>query len=130
MKIKRILLSAILSAAAAASMAAAPEAPAQADSTATSEALVLELVERTDSATADSVAAPAPSPYDVWEERSVAFNPDPSRAVDVGPFPGLGQVYNRRYWKLPIIVGAYLGPATPRRGTTPCSPTTPAPTAT
>lgn len=24
-------------------------------------------------------------------------------------FPGLGQVYNRRYWKLPIIVGGYLG---------------------
>ena len=24
-------------------------------------------------------------------------------------FPGLGQIYNRRYWKLPLIVGGYLG---------------------
>ncbi len=45
-----------------------------------------------------------------WETRDVVFNPDPSRAVWLSAlFPGLGQIYNRRYWKLPIIVGGYLG---------------------
>lgn len=45
-----------------------------------------------------------------WEERSVVFNPDPTKAVWLSAlFPGLGQIYNRRYWKLPIIVGGYLG---------------------
>lgn len=48
--------------------------------------------------------------YDVWEERSYEFNPDPTRAVWMSAlFPGLGQIYNRRYWKLPIIIGGYLG---------------------
>lgn len=48
--------------------------------------------------------------YDVWEPRETEFNPDPTRAVWMSAlFPGLGQIYNRRYWKLPIVVGAYLG---------------------
>ncbi len=48
--------------------------------------------------------------YNQWEERDVVYNPDPTRAVWLSAlFPGLGQVYNRRYWKLPIIVGGYLG---------------------
>lgn len=48
--------------------------------------------------------------YDVWIERDVAFSPSPNRAVWMSAlFPGLGQVYNRRYWKLPIVVGGYLG---------------------
>lgn len=48
--------------------------------------------------------------YEVWEPRDVVFNPDPNRAVWLSAlFPGLGQVYNRRYWKLPIVVGAYMG---------------------
>ena len=48
--------------------------------------------------------------FDVWEERETDFNPDPTRAVWMSAlFPGLGQIYNRRYWKLPIVVGAYLG---------------------
>ncbi|MCH5219732.1 MAG: hypothetical protein J1F20_04100 [Muribaculaceae bacterium] len=48
--------------------------------------------------------------YDVWIERDEAFSPSPNRAVWMSAlFPGLGQVYNRRYWKLPIIVGGYLG---------------------
>lgn len=38
------------------------------------------------------------------------FNPDPTRAVWMSAlFPGLGQIYNRRYWKLPIVVGAFMG---------------------
>lgn len=38
------------------------------------------------------------------------FNPDPTRAVWMSAlFPGVGQLYNRRYWKLPIVVGAFMG---------------------
>lgn len=71
---------------------------------------------------ADSVAAAVPAavavaadsiagqPQDEWVRRAVDFNPDPTRAVWLSAlFPGLGQIYNRRYWKLPIIVGGYLG---------------------
>lgn len=61
-------------------------------------------------ASVDTAAVLRESPYDRWEERSVVFNPDPTRAVWLSAlFPGLGQVYNRRYWKLPIIVGGYMG---------------------
>lgn len=42
--------------------------------------------------------------------RLKVFNPDPMRAMWLSALcPGLGQVYNRRYWKLPIIVGAFVG---------------------
>ncbi len=38
------------------------------------------------------------------------FNPDPTRAVWLSALcPGLGQIYNRRYWKLPIIVAGFMG---------------------
>ena len=58
----------------------------------------------------DSVAVKPVNKYDVWVPRETEFNPDPTRAVWMSAlFPGLGQIYNRRYWKLPIVVGAYLG---------------------
>lgn len=43
-------------------------------------------------------------------EQVKLFTPDPTRAVWLSALcPGLGQIYNRRYWKLPIVVGAYMG---------------------
>lgn len=48
------------------------------------------------------------SPYGLDGKK--IFNPDPTRAVWMSVlFPGLGQIYNRRYWKLPIIVGGFMG---------------------
>ena len=38
------------------------------------------------------------------------FKPDPNRAMWVSLLcPGLGQVYNRRYWKQPLVVGGFVG---------------------
>ncbi len=48
------------------------------------------------------------NPYVVQGRKE--FNPDPSRAVWMSALlPGLGQIYNRRYWKLPIVVGGFMG---------------------
>lgn len=41
---------------------------------------------------------------------ALRFNPDPMRAMWLSALcPGLGQIYNRRYWKLPIVIGAFVG---------------------
>ncbi len=44
------------------------------------------------------------------QKEQVEFKPDPKRAVIYSAiFPGLGQIYNRKYWKLPIIYGGFIG---------------------
>lgn len=41
---------------------------------------------------------------------SSTFKPNPRKAVIYSAiFPGLGQVYNRNYWKLPILYGGFIG---------------------
>lgn len=60
----------------------------------------------------DTVAianAPGLSDFVSDNEELRVFNPDPTRAVWLSAlFPGLGQLYNRRYWKLPLVVGGFM----------------------
>lgn len=78
---------------------------------ASSDSLLVSLGTLEIEAAPDSILIPSKKwDYDVWEERETVFNPDPTRAVWMAAlFPGLGQLYNRRYWKLPIVIGGYMG---------------------
>ncbi len=58
--------------------------------------------------TVPTVVTASDSPYGLDGKK--VFNPSPDRAIWLSAlFPGLGQVYNRRYWKLPIVVGGFMG---------------------
>lgn len=53
----------------------------------------------------DSTFVKTPAPHG-----PKVFTPDPTRAVWLSALcPGLGQIYNRRYWKLPLVIGGFMG---------------------
>lgn len=55
----------------------------------------------------DTIGAPADFDPDY---QTIDFNPNPTRAVWMAALcPGLGQLYNRRYWKLPVVIGGFMG---------------------
>ena len=66
------------------------------DMVAHKDTIVTRLTQQTDSIAIPEVAQP------------IAFKPDPTKAVWLGLIPGMGQIYNRKYWKLPIVYGGLM----------------------
>ncbi|MCQ2064829.1 MAG: DUF5683 domain-containing protein [Bacteroidaceae bacterium] len=43
------------------------------------------------------------------EEKVTVWEPEPKKAVLFSIVPGGGQIYNKKYWKLPVVYGGFVG---------------------
>ena len=56
------------------------------------------------------IAAPLAASQDLQRQLKKQFVPNPQRALWLAlVLPGAGQIYNRKYWKLPLFYGGFLG---------------------
>lgn len=101
----------------AANMYAQPHIPQKQGDTPfeAADTLLMQQMQDAYRASADTLPAPAGDNSRVSQKRNAAvekprFVPDPEKATWLGVvFPGAGQIYNRKYWKLPIVYGGFIG---------------------